>query len=155
MNEFFNWVYNIIHEKKEWEYDTFKITSKVPSKEKFVERYQNKFLHPSLCDVRMIEQMYDWLDDEMRIRVFYKANLRGFLSLRKISDLYSDIACSDVEFIDPNKIPKELEKPIKYLTSLVVEFVVYKYSMFRYEDRTKYFNRAVAIVIDRPKVVSM
>lgn len=148
MNEFFNWVYNIIHEKKEWKYDTFDVTTKVPSKEKFVERYSNKFLHPSLCDVKMIEQMYDSLDDEMRIRVFYKSNLRGFLKLRKLSDLFGDIVCSDVEFIDPNEIPKELEKPIKKLTSMVIEFVGYKYSIFRYEDRTKYFNRAVAIVID-------
>lgn len=148
MNEYFNWVYNIVHEQPEWEYDTFSIISIVPARDQFIERFRGKFGHEDLCNEEMIGQTYDYLDDELRIRVYYKANLREFLVQRRPSDMLTDIAEADVEFIDPNKIPEELRKPIKKLTELVMEFVGYKYSVFRYEDRTRYQKRKVAIVID-------
>ena len=148
MNEFFNWVYNITHERPEWKFDTFDIVSIVPSRKQFISRFLSKFGHITLANETMIGQVYDSLDDELRIRVYYKANIREFLLNRRPSDLYADIANMDVPFVDPNDIPKELEKKLKKLTSMVIEFVGYKYSVFRYEDRTKYQKRAVAIVID-------
>lgn len=148
MNEYFNWVYNIVHEQPEWEFDTFDIIPIVPSRNQFIDRFKSKFGHEDLCNEEMIGQTYDYLDDELRVRVYYKANLREFLMMRVPSDMLTDIAESDVEFVDPNKIPEELRKPIKKLTELVMEFVGYKYSIFRYEDRTRYQKRKVAIVID-------
>lgn len=148
MTEFFTWVYNIIHEEPDWQYDAFEIIGIVPSRTQFIERYASKFGHESLMNLDQIGMVYDTLTDEQRIRVYYKANIREFLSLRKPSDLYSDIACSDVEFIDPNKIPDELKKQIDKLTNWIIEFVAYKYGVFRYEDRTRYQKRKVTIVID-------
>ena len=84
----------------------------------------------------------------MRIRVYYKANIREFLSLRKPSDLFSDIVCSDSEFIDPNIIPEEIKPAVDTLTAWVLEFVAYRHGIFRYEDRTRYQKRKCTIVID-------
>lgn len=148
MTEFFNWIYNITHEQHEWKFDTFDVVPFVPSREEYIERFLRKFGHETLADVTMIGQVYDYLSDELRIRTYYKANLKEFLMVRKVSDLYDDIANTDVEFIDPNKIPDELKKPLGKLTDMVIEFVGYRYSIFRYEDRTKYLKREICIVID-------
>ena len=148
MNEFFVYVYNIVSEASQWKFDTFKIVRKVPSREKFIERFRKKFGHPTLCNVDMIGSMYDQLNDELRIRVYYKANLREFFLLRKPYEIYSDILAIDADFIDPNDVPKEMEEPVRVLTDIVVEFVGYIYSVFRYEDRTRYQKRKATIVID-------
>lgn len=148
VTEFMTWVYNIIHEQPDWKLDTFKICRKVPSKEAFVQRFYRKFGHPDLCDISLLERTYDYLDDEMRIRVYYKANLREFLKLPIPCDLYGDIACMDEEFINPNKPSPTLKPILNKLTDMVLEFVGYKHGIFRYEDRTRYQKRAICIVID-------
>lgn len=148
VSEFFNWVYNIVHEQPEWEFDTFDVIPIVPSRDEFIQRFMRKFGHESLANETIIGQVYDYLDDELRIRVYYKANLLEFLKWRRPSDLLRKIAFAKVEFVDPNKIPKEIEKPLEKLTNMVMEFVGYKYSIFRYEDRLKYQKRAVTILID-------
>lgn len=148
MTEFYNWIYTIIHERPDWKYDAFEVIKKVPTREQYVNRYTSKFGHESLCNEEEIGQVYDWLDDELRIRTYYKANLREFFALRKPRDLYSDIVCTDIEFIDPNKIPEVLKKPVDKLTDWVMEFVAYKHGIFRYEDRTRYQKRKACIVID-------
>lgn len=148
MTEFFNWIYNITHEEPEWKFDTFEVVPYAPTREEYVERFLRKFGHETLADLDMIGSVYDSLSDEMRIRTYYKSNLKEFLLLRKTSDLYDEIANTDVDYVDPNKIPDELKKPLGKLTDLVMEFVGYKYSVFRYEDRTKYLKREICIVID-------
>lgn len=148
MTEFYNWIYNIIHEAPDWKFDAFDVIGIVPSREQFIDRYSTKFGHDSLMDLDQIGNVYDALTDEQRIRVYYKANMREFLALRRPRDLYADIVCTDIEFIDPNKIPSELKKPIDKLTEWVLEFVGYKHGVFRYEDRTRYQKRKICIVID-------
>lgn len=148
MTEFYNWVYNIIHEQPDWKFDVWDIVGITPSRNQFIERYTKKFGHETLCNPEQIGQVYDSLSDEMRIRVYYKANIREFLSLRKPSDLFSDIACSDTEFIDPNIIPEEIKPAVDTLTAWVLEFVAYRHGIFRYEDRTRYQKRKCTIVID-------
>ena len=148
MTEFFTWVYNIIHEQFDWKFQTFDICKKAPSRDDFINRFIQKFGHPTICNQTMIGQVYDALDDEMRIRVYYKANLREFLKLRVPCELYGTIACMDEEFIDPNKPPEKIKPILKKLTAMVTEFVAYKHGIFRYEDRTRYQKRAVTIVID-------
>ena len=148
MTEFFTYVHNILAEAPDWKFDTFDIVPRVPSKERFVERFKQKFGHPSLYDEDQLEKVYDYLDDEQRIRVYYKANIREFLALKKPSDLFSDIVCTKVEFIDPNEIPGELKPMVTKLTDWVMEFVNCRFGVFRYEDRTRYQKRKCTIVID-------
>lgn len=148
MTEFFTFINNIVHERPEWEFDTFDIVRVIPSRKQWVARFERKFGHESLCNVEQLGNVYDYLDDEMRVRTYYKANLREFLLLRKPMNLYGDIACEDVEFIDPNKIPAELKKAVSKLTDMVMEFVGYKYGIFRYEDRARYQKREIAIIMD-------
>lgn len=148
MDEFFTWIYNIVHEESTWKYRTRDIISHYPTREEFVARYVNKFAQEDLADVEMIEAVYDSLDKDMRARVFYKANIRGFLMNRVPSAVYAEIAATDVSFIDPNKVPKELSKYVSELVEMTLEFVNYKYSIFRYEDRTRYQKRACVVVMD-------
>ena len=149
MEEFYTWVNHIVNEKSEWKISTFDIIEKVPAKEQFVKRFLGKFLHHSMYDRKMIEQTYDSLDDEMRVRVYYKANLRMFLSDNFLPGyIYTKIMQTSVDFIDPNSIPEELAGYVQTFSSMVVEFVGYKYGVFRYEDRMKYQKRAVIPVSD-------
>ena len=149
MNECFTYLMNILKEKKQWKFDTFSIVKKVPSKKRWIERYKNKFLHITLCDEQQLNDFYDSLDDEEIIRTFYKSNFNDFLYDNKIPNrLYGDIAETDVEFIDPNKVPDELKEPLDYLVKLVIEFVNYKYSSIRYQDKARYERRKVVIVSD-------
>ena len=148
MTEFFTFINNITREQSEWEFDTFDIVRVVPSRKQWVSRFKQKFGHESLCNEDQLSKVYDYLDEEMRVRTYYKANLRDFLMLTEPSDLYGDIVCTDVDFIDPNKIPPELKKSIGRLTNIVMEFVGYKYGVFRYEDRARYQNRKIAIIMD-------
>lgn len=149
MDEFHTMINHVLSEKKDWTYDTFEIVRKVPSEKSWVRRFSGKFLHPSLCDEDQLHRTYQALNDEMRIRTYYKSNLREFLWRNRIpQELFADIAAEDVEFIDPNKIPKEIKDDVKELSKLVTEFVSYKYSWFRYEDRARYQKRATVLVMD-------
>ncbi len=147
MNEFFTFVYNIIHEKDEWKFNTFEYLD-VPTEDEFCDRFFNKFGSPIFVNEDMIRSVYNNLDDEMKARVYYKANLRAFLVRAKIRKLYTQILDEDADFKNPNEIPEEIKDYCNKITDLVTEFVTYKYGVFRYEDRTKYQRREVTIVMD-------
>lgn len=149
MDEFYAFITNIIREEHEWQFDTARIIEYVPPKKMWIKRFKSKFLHSSLYDEEMIEQTYDSLSDEMRMRTYYKANIREFFLRNSVPTRMLDVIIhTDVEFIDPNKPPKEIKGKLDYLTELVMEFVGYKYSTFRYEDRARYQKRAVVCVMD-------
>lgn len=149
VDEFYTFVYNILSEQDEWKYDTLSVIHKIPTKRDFVERFRKKFGHESLFVQKQIEDCYDGLTPEQRIRVYYKTNLSEFLRFPKPRTLMTKIAyMEDVEFIDPNEIPKDLDKPVHKLVDMIIEFVGYKFGVFRYEDRTKYQPRAVTPIMD-------
>ena len=148
MNEFYNWVYNIVHESDNWVYNIMKIIPVIPSEDEFIERYRNKFGMEEAFNEEAIRMVYQNLEDELKLRVYYKANLKEFMQWNYPSVLISDIAYSDIEFIDPNEIPDGLIEPVNELVNMIVEIVGYKHSVFRYEDRTKYQPRAVTPVMD-------
>lgn len=149
VDEFYTFVYNILSEQDEWKYDTLSVIPKVPTKRDFVERFRKKFGHESLFRQKQVEDCYDGLTTEQRVRVYYKANLSEFLRFPKPRTLMTKIAyMEDVEFIDPNEIPKDLDKPVHKLVDMIIEFVGYKFGVFRYEDRTKYQPRAVTPIMD-------
>lgn len=148
MDEFFTWINHIIAEKNEWEFDTFKIINRIPSRKEYVNRFISKFLHHTFADTNKIEALYDSLDDEMRVRTYYKANIHEFFRNCVPQRLVGDIATTKCEFINPNKAPDEIADDLKYLTQLVMEFVNYRYGIFRYEDRMRYQKRSVIPVSD-------
>lgn len=149
MDEFFVYINHIISEAPEWKFDTFDVIDAVPSRKKFIKRFRRKFYQEQLCDDEIVGSVYDSVDDEMRCRLYYKSNLREFLMNYKIYKIFEKIAFSDgVEFINPNVIPAEIMVDVQLAIELVTEFVNYKYSFFRYEDRTKYHRRSAIIVMD-------
>lgn len=153
MDEFYTWINNILGEKDRWKFNTFDIIDKVPDRNAYIHRFSTKFLHHTLVDEDQIGKVYDSLDDELRIRTYYKSQIYEFFSnVRKPASIITDIAFSDVDFIDPNKVPKEIADDLESLTALILEFVGYQYGVFRYEDRMKYMKRAVVPVSDTDSV---
>lgn len=158
MDEFFNHIGHIVNEKHEWKYDTDDIIDRVPGRKQWVHRFEGKFIHHTKCDTSLLERTYDSLSDELRIRTYYKCNLRDFFRLnRYTTELFQRILDTDdlhdkkgepTDFVDPNAIPVEIADDMKELRNIVAEFVGYKYSQFRYEDRARYMRRKVIIVAD-------
>lgn len=148
MTEFFNWVTNIINESDDWRFDIDDVISIFPDKKRFIKRFVGKFIYENTADTKVIGNVYDSLSAKMAARVYYKANIREFLLNFRPMKLYSDIGATNIDFIDPNEIPAKLYEKVTLLTELVTEFVNYKHSMFRYEDRTKYLKRNVVTIMD-------
>ena len=147
-DDFMVHVLNIVGEKNDWKFLTGDYIPEVPTKEQFVSRFVGKFRNPKKAPVKSIERVYESLDDEMRKRVFYKCYMRAFLVLPKIRKLLDTIANTHVQFIDPNKIVPELAEHVGRLQDLAVEFVNYKHSIYKYEDRSKSLPRAVITTAD-------
>ena len=149
MDEFYGFISNIVAEKKTWEYNTFDIVNYTPPKDVWVERFLNKFYDPSLYVKEDVERTYDILMKDEIARTYYKSNIRGFLRWNRVpSDLLEDIAFTDVEYIDPNVIPKEIKDKVVEFVKMTKEFVGYKYGRFRYEDRARYMRRRSIIISD-------
>lgn len=149
MDDFHHYIKNILSEQGSWKFPVKLVVEFVPSKAEWVQRFTSKFLHPSLYDLNQIELVYENLSRELRIRTFYKSNMRTFLRSNIYPRIIFDqiVNCSS-EFVDPNDPPKEIQGPLGLLTSIVSEYVDYKYSHFRYEDRARYQKRAVVVVSD-------
>ena len=161
MDEFYNHIYNITSEKHEWKYSVSKMIDIIPSREQWVKRFKRKFLHQSLYDEESIYRVYDSLSDEMRIRLYYKCNMTEFFLNKYPRYLLSDLMCTPIEFkkehdvrafIDPNDVPDSWKDKLGILTEVVLEYVGYRYSQFRYEDKTRYMKRAVVPVSDTDSI---
>lgn len=149
MDEFYTYVNHIMREEPEWIFETFQVIDKIPTKQKFIKRFVRKFYNQNLCDVTVLDNMYDNLSDEMIARLYYKSNFHEFILDNKvIYDLFVTIGSINVDFTDPNHIPDELLDVVNTLVQFMAEFVVYKYSFFRYEDRTKYHRRNAVVIMD-------
>lgn len=157
MDEFHTYINHIVSEKGERNFLTSEIINRIPTRSQWIERFKAKVIHSTLCDPAQIEATYDGLSDEERIRTFYKSNARAFLLNTVPMELYQEIAYIDdirdkdgnlTTFVDPNDVPKEIEAPMAKLASLVTEFVNYKFSNFRYQDKARYSKRRVVILSD-------
>ena len=149
MDEFYTYVNHIISEEPEWKFETFTVIDKIPSKQKFIKRFVRKFYNQSLCDITVLDNMYDHLSDEMIVRLYYKSNFHEFILDNKvIYDLFVEIGNTSIDFTDPNHVPDELVEYVDAIVQFMAEFVVYKYSFFRYEDRTKYHRRSAVVIMD-------
>lgn len=149
MDEFYTYVNHIISEEPEWKFETFTVIDKIPSKQKFIKRFVRKFYNQSLCDITVLDNMYDHLSDEMIVRLYYKSNFHEFILDNKvIYDLFVEIGNTNIDFTDPNHVPDELVEYVDAIVQFMAEFVAYKYSFFRYEDRTKYHRRSAVVIMD-------
>lgn len=147
-DDFLVHVMNIMDEQNEWQFVTDDYIPETPTKKQFVARFAGKFLNKRKAPIATIEKVYEALNDEMRKRVFYKCYMRAFLMLPRIKEILNTIARTKVEFIDPNKIVPELSESITRLQALAIEFVNYKHSVYKYEDRSKSLPRAVITTAD-------
>ena len=166
MDEFFTYINHIANEKHEWKFDVNQVVDEVPNEDQYTKRFLGKFLHVTFADEDKIRKVYQNLSDELRIRTYYKANLLEFLSNfmpRRILTEIMSMKCKFKKlnkdgtekphyFIDPNDVPDSIQEPLDLLTSMVMEFVLYKYGVFRYEDRMRYQKRYGIPVSDTDSV---
>ena len=162
MNEFFTWIDHIVQEKPEWKFDAFDVIDQVPSKSQWVKRYTKKFLHHGFCNEEMLENTYDKLTDELRIRSYYKSNMYEFFRNFIPKQLFTELYAKDCKFhkknkdgtekapyfVDPNDVPDSMKDDLELMIAMVLEFVGYQYGVFRYEDRFRYQKRACVPVSD-------
>lgn len=148
MGEFYIFIGHIINEQPEWKFKYTKYVDEVPSKEKFIKRFLNKFLHISFADKEAIGAVYDGLSDELRCRLYYKTNMYEFFRNSAVKRLAEKVMCKNCKFIDPNKVPDKIKENIELLSDVILEFVGYRYGVFRYEDRTRYQKRSIIPVSD-------
>lgn len=149
MDDFHHYIKNIVDEQDNWKFPTKLVIEFIPSKLEWVRRFTSKFLHQSLCDEHQIKLVYDSLSEDLRIRTYYKANLKDFFQYNYYPKMIFDtIVSSDDDFIDPNKPPEQIKEPLEFLTALVTEYVCYKHSYFRYEDRARYQKRGCVVIGD-------
>ena len=167
MDEFFCYIDHIINERSEWKYKWSDIVDTVPDEDAYVERFAKKFLHETFMVEDMIRSVYHRLDDELRVRTYYKANLLEFLHNFVPRKLLCDIMATECVFskpdkngkekphifIDPNDPPDSIKPDLGLLTSMVMEFVQYQYGVFRYEDRMRYQKRYGIPVSDTDSIM--
>lgn len=157
MDEFYNHIYNIANEESEWTFSSSKVIDSVPSRSKWITRFEEKFLHHSLYDTEGIGKVYDNLSDDLRIRTYYKCNMYEFLmngyprmmwiKLMRTPIRYKKETKIDA-FIDPNDPPESWKDQLDFISKLLLEFVGYRYGQFRYEDRSRYMKKSVTPVSD-------
>jgi len=149
MDDFYTYINNVASEEPDWKFPMRAVINFIPGRKQWIKRFESKFLHHSLYDEEKIGMIFDGLSEEVRTRAYYKGNMRDFFRCNRYpADIYTDIAFSECEFIDPNDIPAEIKDDVNKLCDLVVEFVNYKFSWNRYEDRARYQRRKTVIVND-------
>ena len=157
MDEFHTYINHLVNDKPNRKLETYDVINIIPTRENWLKRFINKMIHDTLCVREQIEATYDGLSDEDRIRTYYMSNIRDFLLNQVPMTWFQEIADTDVfidkngkvvPFADPNDVPKEIKDPMDKLVSAVCEFVNYKFSNFRYQDKERYSKRRVAILSD-------
>lgn len=148
MDEFFVYVRNILSDRPTWAFNVDDVIDIIPTKKMFMERMVRKFKRESDCNKDLVESVWENLDREEKIRVYYKSNLRIFLLNKKVTDIYRKIVTCGEPLVNPNNVPEKMQKWVYMLTDLTTEFVNYRHGVFRYEDRTKFEKRAATPVMD-------
>lgn len=148
LDELYTYLYNLSRDKKEWKYDYKEVVNLIPTKSDFINNLKEKFAEGVVYDEDRLDEIYESLSKEMMIRVYYKSNMKKFLKNTIPKDLIRDIMKTESEFVDPNKIPKDIAPLVIVFNEIVTEFVGYKYQHFRYEDRMKADQKANIVVSD-------
>lgn len=162
MDEFYTWINHIVNEQSEWSFKTFDVVDEVPSQKEWVNRFKSKFLHETFMNESKVIQVYQTLSDEFRARTFYKANIEALFQNFGPKSLITKIALKECKFkkknkdgsekdpyfVDPNEVPDSIKDDLDLLIKIVLEFVNYRYGVFRYEDRFRYQKRACVPVSD-------
>lgn len=148
IDELYTYLYNITIDKKHWKYSIDEVIDIIPSKSDFINNLKEKFDTDVKYDEYRLEEIYDNLSKDMRIRVYYTSNMKKFLKNTIPRDLIRDIMKTPSEFVDPNKIPKDIAPLVLVFNEIVTEFVGYRYQHFRYEDRMKADKKANIVVSD-------
>ena len=156
MDEFYTWVNHIVNEQGEWKFKTNDVVDFIPSEKDWIRRFRRKFLHETFMVESDVRAVYRELSDDMKIRVYYKANMMEFFEdnfrpkqlLTKIMQTKCKFKKKNKDgsekphfFIDPNEVPDTIQGDLDLLTAILMEFVQYRYGVFRYEDRMRYQKR--------------
>lgn len=104
---------------------------------------------PSMEDCEAVWQIVNRLDQEDINRIYYKNNIFQFVSNKRVSGLIIKMLQKlESPFLDPNKPPKVIEEDLYEFTSLIREFVYYKYQYIDKLERVATLVRECSILTD-------
>lgn len=104
---------------------------------------------PTMDDLDVIWKIISRLDQEDINRLFYKNNLYSFLDNQSMKNAIVYILSSLNEpYLDPNKIPKEINIEMETFTDILREYVMYKHHWIDAADRCDNMIKNVTLISD-------
>ena len=147
-DDVFNYIRLICEEENHLEYYTY--IEDVPCDDEIIAYLISKYEGKE--DVKMLRAMLrmtlNKLESSTKIKIFYKNNLMRLIDRNKRikNHIIDNIINAPIEWMDPNKVPKELDEAIEFLWDLVEEFVYMK-EYIVYDKCDKYVNHERKVIV--------
>ena len=146
VNECMTYLYNICHEKYTYNTDILPdirldVVEKRIGSMFYGRRYTGKTREAVYTYLMMLSQ------DELN-KVYYKNNLYEFSILEPIREILDRIVCNCDEFVNPNDVPKYIEKDLETLWGYYKQFVLYNHSPIDRIQRLKNDKRKCVVTVD-------
>jgi hypothetical protein len=104
---------------------------------------------PSMEDCEIIWDIISKLNSEDLNRIYYKNNLLEFFDNKVMTNMVIEVLKRlNKPWMDPNKVPKEIELEMDTMWDLVSEYVFYKYQIIDRQDRLEFLPRKITCIID-------
>lgn len=120
-------------------------------KQKLVQRLLGTFYGEGGEDkdnIQFVTALVGGLTQKEVNRIFFKNNIYAFSAIPQVKEIIVDIFEKVEDFVNPNKIPKNIDHNLNYLWDLYREFVFYNHFAFSRIDRLKYHKRKTVVAVD-------
>lgn len=146
INECMTYLYNICNEKYKQD------LSILPDIDiKTVERRIGSMFYGRRYDGKTRDAVYSYLmmcsQDDLN-KIYYKNNIYEFSLLEPIRDVLDNIVTKCDSFVNPNDVPKSIERDLEKLWKYYEEFVFYNYSPIDRIQRLRNDKRRCVVTID-------
>lgn len=109
---------------------------------------------PTEDDLYIIENIIYKLDQISLNRLYYKNNLYEFMSNSSMSNaLIILVEGLDKPYLNPNKVPKEIESELSVFCDLIMEYVYYHYQHIDAIDRMDNMVKSVCLISDTDSTI--
>jgi len=158
LNEVITFISNVCREKPERIFsDSIVIGKQITAEQCFfkIMRTADPMLWiPTENELSLVWDIIRSLHPQDINRLYYKNNLYDVFDLPMISELTIAILQElDHPYVDPNSPPEEIRDDLDLLTSIIKEFVYYRYPYIDKFDRIEYMPRDVVVLSDTDSTI--